>query len=136
MANYPTGSCLCGAVKYTLHSKPQMALNCHCNTCKKITGAAFESVFLVDETGFQIYEGEEFLTCYEINRKARKHFCSRCGTPLYNRHRLAPGKVIVHLGSLDDPTGVTPSVNLHAAGMLPWVPSLGEMQTFDKGFQR
>lgn len=136
MANYPTGSCLCGAIKYTLHSEPQMALNCHCNTCKKITGAAFESVFLVDAAGFEISAGEELLTCYEISRKAQKHFCSRCGTPLYNRHRLAPGKVIVHLGSLDEPTGVTPSVNLHTAGMLAWVPGMASLRTFKEGFTR
>jgi len=131
-----TGSCLCGSVKYSLHTEPQMVLNCHCSTCKKNTGAVFETILVVDEAGFQINEGEELLTCFEISRKARKHFCSQCGTPIYNRHRLARGKAIVHLGSLDEPTAVTPSVNLHAAGMLKWVPSLGEMRTCDKGFQR
>ena len=136
MANVPTGSCLCGAIKYTLRSEPQMILNCHCSTCKKNTGAAFESVLVIDESGFEISAGKELLTCYAISRKARKHFCSRCGTPLYNRHRLAPGKVIVHLGSLDDPSGVVPSVNLHAADMLDWVPGIASLRTFDEGFTR
>lgn len=130
------GSCLCGAVKYSLKSEPQMAFNCHCRTCRKMTGSAFEAVVLIDEAGFKIGQGEDCLTVYQISRKARKHFCNRCGTPIYNRHRLAPGKVIVHIGSLDDPARIKPSVNLHAQDMLPWVTAIGEMETFERGFER
>ncbi len=136
MNNKVTGSCLCGSVKYTLNSEPQMALNCHCNICKKITGSAFESVLLIDQADFEINQGKDHLTVYQISKKAKKHFCNRCGTPIYNLHRLAPGKAIVHIGSLDDPTCIEPSINLHAENMLPWMLTIRDMKTFAQGLER
>jgi len=66
----------------------------------------------------------------------KKHFCGTCGTPIFNQHRLAPGKLIVHVGALDDPTCVTPTLNLYCESMLPWVAEITSRKNFDQGFTR
>jgi len=131
-----TGSCLCGAVKYATSSDFEMVGNCHCNTCEKITGSAFEAFAVIPRESFTLMEGEDALVEYKISPKVKKHFCGTCGTPVFNQHRLAPGKLIVHLGTLDDPTGVTPTLNLYCESMLPWVAEITSRKNFDQGFTR
>lgn len=134
MSDQPTGSCLCGSVRFQVEAPFQTAVNCHCNRCKKITGAAFESIALAPRSAFVLLDGEELLTAYHLSELASKHFCSRCGTPIYNLHARLPGRVIIHIGALDEPAGVTPSANIFCESMLPWVPAIGTLQSFPQEF--
>lgn len=130
------GSCLCGKVRYVTSAEFELVGNCHCNTCKKATGGAFESFAIIDQEHFVLTAGDEGLAEYRISAKAKKTFCATCGTPLYNRHRLVPGKLIVHLGTLDEPMAVSPSVNLYCETMLPWVAEMASLRNFQQGFDR
>ena len=38
-----TGKCLCGAVKYECEAEPESMQYCHCDTCRRVTGSAFNS---------------------------------------------------------------------------------------------
>ena len=131
-----TGSCLCGAVKYATSSEFDMVGNCHCNTCKKITGSAFEAFAVITQENFTLLAGEDSLVEYKISPKVKKYFCGTCGTPVFNQHRLAPGKRIVHVGTLDDPACVAPTLNLYCESMLPWVAEITSLKNFDQGFTR
>lgn len=127
-----TGSCLCNSVKYTVHEKIKSVANCHCKTCKKITGAAFETIAVIDEKSLEIVEGGELLSAYEISDTAKKHFCSNCGTPIYNLLIAYPGRCMVQVGSLDHPELVTPAVNVFCESMLPWVKGIADLKCFEK----
>lgn len=131
-----TGSCLCGAVKYVTSSEFDMVGNCHCNICKKITGSVFEAFAVIAQESFTLLAGEDSLVEYKISPKVKKYFCGTCGTPVFNQHRLAPGKRIVHVGTLDDPTGVAPTLNLYCESMLPWVAEITSLKNFDQGYTR
>ena len=131
-----TGSCLCGVVKYATSADFEMVGNCHCKTCRKITGSAFEAFAVISREAFTLLAGDDSLVEYKVSPKAKKHFCGICGTPVFNRHRLAPGKLIVHLGSLDEPERLTPTVNLYCESMLPWVADLQSRRNFAKGLSR
>lgn len=134
MTMQATGSCLCGTVKYIVTGDFELSGNCHCNTCKKMTGSAFEAFAIIDRENFTFLEGEASLVPYKISPKAKKHFCGTCGTPVFNRHRLAPGKLIVHVGTLDEPGRVVPAVNLYWESMLPWLAEISSLKNFDQGF--
>ncbi len=127
-----TGSCQCGQVRYQVAAEKLVAANCHCNICKKLTGSAFSSIVLVDERAFTLLAGEELLTHYTVSERASKHFCSRCGSPVFNRHTGFPGKRLIALGTLDDPAAVTPGVNVFCESMLAWTAAVGSLPSFDR----
>ena len=55
------GSCYCGAVKYEIHGRLLMFVNCHCPDCRKFTGSAFSSVLAVESDGFKVASGQDSL---------------------------------------------------------------------------
>jgi hypothetical protein len=136
MSEKTTGSCLCGSIKYSVKGDFEIALNCHCNICKKNTGGAFEAIALINQESIVFIEGKDNLKKYIISDKANKYFCVNCGTPIYNIHANVPGKAIVHIGSLDNPSCIIPSINIHAENMLPWVLDIKEMKTFDQDINK
>ena len=111
-----------------------MAVNCHCNNCKKISGGAFASLAVVREKHLEITSGEKSLTTYQLSENLKKHFCNRCGTPIFNRNSRYPGRCMVALGSLDNPTIVTPSVNVHCENRLVWVSLDETLQNFEQEY--
>jgi hypothetical protein len=119
-------------VQYTISDEIKSVVNCHCKTCKKITGAAFETIAVIDETSLEVLRGEELLTVYQISDTAKKHFCKNCGTPIYNLLSAYPGRCLVQVGSLDDPSLVSPAVNIFCESMLPWTRDIADMKCFDK----
>jgi len=129
-----TGSCFCRRVQYRITSAISMAVNCHCNNCKKISGSAFASLAVVKERQLEITSGKECLATYQLSENLAKHFCNRCGTPIFNRNSRYPGRCMVALGSLDDPKVVTPSVNVHCENRLDWVILDDKLQNFEQEY--
>ena len=129
-----TGSCFCKAVRYQIKSAIPMAVNCHCNNCKKISGGAFASLAVVKEKHLEITSGKESLATYQLSENLKKHFCSRCGTPIFNRNSRYPGRCMMALGSLDNPAVVTPSVNVHCENRLAWVCLDETLQNFEQEY--
>ena len=129
-----TGSCFCRTVQYQITSAISMAVNCHCNNCRKISGGAFASLAVVREKHLEITSGKECLATYQLSENLAKHFCSRCGTPIFNRNSRYPGRCMVALGSLDNPKVVTPSVNVHCENQLEWVILDDKLQNFEQEY--
>lgn len=128
------GSCFCKEVQYRITSSIRMAVNCHCNSCKKAGGGAFASFAVVREKRLEITSGKQHLATYQLGESVTKHFCSRCGTPIFNRNDHFPGYCMVTLGSLDTPAAVVPSVNIHCESRLAWVTLDDKMQDFAQGY--
>lgn len=134
MTSAITGSCFCQAVQYRITSAIPLAVNCHCNQCKKAGGGAFSSLAVIRERHLEIVAGEDCLTTYRLGENVAKHFCRHCGTPIFNRNRLYPGRCMVALGSLDNPAAVVPTANIHCASKLAWVLTAAGMQNFEEGY--
>jgi hypothetical protein len=133
MAETMTGSCKCGEVRYQIAEPIEFAANCHCNMCKKLTGGPFSSVAVVSQAGFAITQGQDQVSSYAVSENARRHFCRTCGSPIYLLHEKLPGRCMVALGTLDQPTAVTPAMNIHCENMLPWVREIMNRTNFDQG---
>ena len=98
-----SGSCHCGAVKFTLRQTPTDATACHCTQCRKQLGHYFASANL-PKTALEI-RSEENLTWYQSSEKVRRGFCSKCGSWLFWEpiHR---DWTSIALGSIDGETGL------------------------------
>ncbi len=129
-----TGSCFCKSVQYRIESSIAMAVNCHCNSCKKASGGAFASLAVVREKHLRITSGEDCLVTYQRSQSVAKHFCGCCGTPIFNRNSRYPGRCMLALGSLDNPSVVAPSVNVHCENRLAWVMLDDKMQNFEQDY--
>jgi len=130
-----TGTCACKAVQYTVDGRIKSVVNCHCNLCKKITGGAFETIALVSERNLKITSGEEYLIRYALTNNADKYFCKVCGTPIYNQNKRVPGNSMIHIGSLDNPSSLSPTINLHCNSMLSWVREISALENYEEEVQ-
>ena len=102
-----TGSCVCGAVKFTITTPVTETGACHCSMCRKWSGGVYLAV-AVPPDGMEI-EGEENLTVYTSSPWAERAFCKICGGNVFYRV-TAPGPMQgdmhVGLGALDDANGI------------------------------
>ncbi|OAN13099.1 aldehyde-activating protein [Photobacterium jeanii] len=100
------GSCLCGAVKLSVDAKLSPVELCHCTKCRKFSGhiGATTEVPLLSVK----IEGEDAITWFASSSKARRGFCSKCGTSLFfdpidkQKHQW----IGIYMGVFEQPTHV------------------------------
>jgi hypothetical protein len=102
------GSCLCGGVRYEADGPLQRVARCHCEQCRKASGAEFATNGSVGADQFRILQGEELLAEFESSSGRFRVFCGRCGSPLFKRHAERPSEVRLRLGCLDTEAAVEP----------------------------
>lgn len=118
------GGCACSAIRYDVTAEPYTAYCCHCNACQKRTGSAFGLSMQVPTTGLVI-AGETPRTRVRIADSGNEfivHFCGKCGSSLYSAAAARPEVRVVYIGTLDDPTAVSPRLNIWTDFALPWLP--------------
>ena len=106
-----TGGCLCGDVRLVARGRPYRVGLCHCLDCRKHHGALFFAAAIFSEDAVTISgETREF---------RNRHFCPRCGSPVFARWT---DEIEVHLGSLDAPDQLTPSYECWTVRRESWLP--------------
>jgi hypothetical protein len=61
-----------------------------------------------------------------------RHFCPECGSSIAEEAGTAPGRVVLNIGTFDEPKSVTPARESFCDDALPWVHLTGDMQRFAK----
>ena len=136
MSNYYSGNCACGEIKFEIKTSKANVVNCHCNRCRKLNGSSFSTYFVVSEKRFNISEGEECLSKYSPSEKAVKHFCKKCGTPIFNQNLKYPNLKMVHLGAMNFLEEVKPNVNIFCQSRLSWVSLNEEIVNYDQEIEK
>lgn len=117
------GGCLCGAVRYRARGKAYGITHCHCQTCRRASGAAFVTWAGFDVDKFSFIRGQP--SSYDSSLNVVRTFCPRCGTPLTYQRKDLPHSIDVTLGSLDDPETLTPEDHTWTENRLSWI-TLGD----------
>ncbi|MEO1314605.1 MAG: GFA family protein [Pseudomonadota bacterium] len=96
------GSCLCGAVRFTVNGPLRPVVACHCVQCRKTSGhyVAATSAKRADLT----VHGP--VAWYPSSPSARRGFCPTCGSSLFWEED-GTDQTSIHAGTLDAPTGLT-----------------------------
>jgi hypothetical protein len=115
-----TGRCLCGEVQYRISGDPLTMYHCHCQQCRRASGASFATNVLVPTGGFAVVAGESVLASFESSPGKRRHFCSRCASPIYSHSQSLPQLVSVRCGTLDGDPGLRPSAHIYVGSKSPW----------------
>ncbi|MBC8184856.1 GFA family protein [candidate division KSB1 bacterium] len=130
-----TGSCRCGGIAYKLNSEKKNVVNCHCNFCRSHSGAAFSSYVAVPYNSLKIIKGERLITEYTF-QNGKKHFCSICGTPLFNINNKYPNACMIYLGTLNDISNVVPRRNIWCESKLDWIDNISSIKSLGQGIGR
>jgi hypothetical protein len=96
-----SGSCLCGACRFTARGPAGEVWACHCGQCRKLSGH-YAASFDAEEAGV-VWQARDRLTEYATPGGGRRGFCRGCGSSLY--FRAADGAFSVEAGAIDGPTG-------------------------------
>ena len=117
-----TGGCLCGAVRYQVTGEPIWVGHCHCETCRRHTGAPVVTFVCFKEGQVAFTKGERQI--YSSSPGVGRAFCNRCGTPLTweGKSNLSErGKILeFHISTLDDPNAFTPMNHLFYKERIAW----------------
>lgn len=112
-----TGGCACGQVRYQLDGAPIRVGLCHCETCRKQSGAAFSYFGYWPRAGVTL-SGE--LGCWR-SRAGGDRFCPTCGSQLFCWDDDS-SEIEIKLGTLDDPPGaLAPAYELWTIRREPWL---------------
>jgi hypothetical protein len=114
------GSCLCGAVAYEAEGPLVAMARCHCEQCRKASGAEFATNGSVSAEAFRILRGEEALGEYQWSPGKRRIFCKNCGSPLFKKDDASPHQVRLRLGSVDTPLDQKPLFHVFVSEKPAW----------------
>lgn len=116
------GGCLCGAVRYVLKSEPRAIVVCHCTHCQKLSGSPFSFNLVMREGDFeQSGQTKIFVDKGDSGQPVYRHFCGSCGSPILAKTVLAPGKVVVKAGTLDNMEGLQPKAEIYTDHAVEWL---------------
>jgi len=118
MANTIEGGCLCRGVRYRLHDRPKPGSDCHCEDCRRASGAPYVTWCSVPSKAIQILSGE-LATVLHADRF--RSFASCCGTPLFIQDEVSSEWTDVTVASLDDSKTLAPEAAIWTEDKLPWV---------------
>ena len=116
-----SGSCMCGAVRYSSSAQPVLTAFCHCRNCQKAGGGGY-SVNVAVPTDSLTIEGETraYRAAGESGKPTVRRFCPQCGSPLVTEAEAFAGLSFVKGASLDDPSWIEPNLHIWCASAQPW----------------
>ena len=130
MNNTIKGSCLCGAVTFTLVKDFKAFHLCHCVQCRKITGSAHASNLFTAPENIEWTSGTDLVKTFDHpENNFRKVFCGECGSGLPYESRRIP-MLIVPAGSLDDEPETEPADHLFWDEKAQWYASIQDKPVF------
>jgi hypothetical protein len=125
-----TGGCMCGAVRYEARGEPIIVTHCHCNSCRRHTGAPLVTLasFQADQVRFT--KGERRI--YRSSPGVKRAFCGDCGTTLtWENEERTPAVIEFHIGTLDEPNALPPSIHVFHGERLKWFDTVDHLPRFE-----
>ncbi|WP_419903226.1 GFA family protein [Kiloniella sp.] len=122
MSDYPdkaTGGCHCGAIRYTVTQTPEYVAVCHCESCRKTTGAPAVVYAVYPDSCVQFLQGSRKV--YESSPDINRTFCGDCGTPLsYEAEWQGERLIGFFIGTLDEPDLFPPKKHVFHEQRIGW----------------
>lgn len=106
-----SGACLCGDVRFTAKGQIQRVSACYCGQCTRQNGGG--PFYGAELKGELVIEGDTSLQWYASSDKAKRGFCSLCGSSLFWVANEDPSFFDVSLGALDDTAQSKLSLDAH-----------------------
>jgi hypothetical protein len=123
-----TGGCLCRGIRYRVTGEPVISRICWCRDCQHLAGNGTVNAIFRTEL-IEIHgTPSEYTSNAESGNKVRRRFCGTCGSHLFADNTGRAGLTVVRVGTLDDPSSISPVANI-------WTSSAPAWACFDPGLQ-
>lgn len=99
-----TGKCHCGRVRYEIAGPVRQVVECHCESCRRITGSVWHATGAY-QRDLTITDDTAALSWYRSSEKVERGFCGHCGSTMFFR-RDGADTMTITAGTLDQPTGL------------------------------
>jgi hypothetical protein len=114
------GGCLCGAVRFIATGQPKGVYWCHCQSCRKHSGAPASVFVAFEHTAYTVTKGE--ITKFDSTPgRTRRGFCARCGSTLTCESASLPNETHFHVGAFDQAARFAPTRHVFPGERLAWV---------------
>lgn len=122
------GGCLCGKVRFEVTGRPLLVEFCHCQSCRKASGAPIFAwaAFAVSAFGFSSGAPKTRLSSPGVTRG----FCGDCGTPLTLQDERFADEIYVALAAFDDPESFEPAFHIWRSHRLPWLETADDLPRY------
>lgn len=117
------GGCQCGQLRYRVSGEPLRIGICYCSECQHHSGSAFSLNMILRVGDFTITRGtvKRFSRTADSGRPVECAFCPDCGTRIFHVPSYLDNVVNVKPGTLDDASGLSPTIELFAARKPAWL---------------
>lgn len=127
-----TGRCLCGRIVFTAHGPPLWVTHCHCNSCRRSTGAPITTFVGYDAHQVEFIGDRKF---FASSPDVRRGFCGDCGTPLTYESAHTGTEVHFYVSVMDEPDAFRPTAHVYYRDHIKWLElndDLPRFETFDR----
>jgi hypothetical protein len=115
-----TGSCLCGGVRFEVAEPFEGVSQCHCASCKKLSGGPGTVSGHAPSAAIRIVSGSELVRTYQPADGSAKTFCVTCGSNLFGGGWPESETASVRLSALDMPPDRKPERHIFMRSVAPW----------------
>ena len=119
MSEHFDGGCLCGAVRFRAMGKPKWVLWCHCQSCRKHSGAPASVFVSFEHEAVTVTTGR--ITKFNSSPGTRRGFCAGCGSTLSCESERLPTEIHIPVGAFDRARELKPTGHIFPEERLPWL---------------
>jgi hypothetical protein len=125
------GKCLCGDVAIKISGEITDIIHCHCSLCRKNSGTAFATNGFINSAEFEITTGKQNLNKFSFKPGRNRHFCVRCGSPVFSSNDEDPTRYRIRLGILDSDIIERPTSHNFVSSKANWEDLDNQLPRYD-----
>jgi hypothetical protein len=119
MSDVHLGRCLCGAVTFQAKGPAKWTGYCHCDSCRRHTGAPVSAFAGFERSAVTFNEGP--LARFASSLGVLRGFCAQCGSTMTYEGDRWPSEIHFHIGVFDDPESFAPQGHAFPEERLSWL---------------
>jgi|SRR5579862_799436 len=125
------GGCFCGAVRYRMAGPPLSSAICHCESCRRASGAPSVAWVTVERKTFEIVKGTP--VAYASSPGVVRRFCGSCGSALTYENAEHSESIDITTITLDEPDRFPPTVEVWLDDRVAWQPTSPNLKQYPGG---
>ncbi len=116
-----TGSCFCGAVRFSVTLPTTSCVHCHCTVCQRVHGVGYVTWFVVERKQFSLDAGSEDLVRFQSSEHGSRSFCGKCGSSILCDNTSHPDVIDITLANMHDPIDRDPQLHIFFDDRADWI---------------